>query len=85
VRDIRHEDANMRIINALLDEILKETKYVETQIKESLPPVAVAIFGDESTSQRLGWVEMADLLEIAFLQVCSPPLLYHLPPTSLTD
>jgi hypothetical protein len=80
VREIRHEDANIRIINVLLDDIVKETKYVETQLKESGATTG-------NSDHRLGWVEMADLLEIASLQVpsltspSSSPFVSHcLPP-----
>jgi hypothetical protein len=64
----------MRIITTLFDDISKEQKFVESQIKaiEALTLEASATGGERDpslTSKRLGWVEMAELLDIASHQV----------------
>jgi hypothetical protein len=72
VKEIRQEDANMRVINSLFDDILKEQKFVESQIKvieSSTHESSVRDRDPSLTSRRLGWVEMAELLDIAFHQV----------------
>ena len=62
----------MRVINVLFEDIMKEQKFVESQIKTIESAVHESSYGDRDptlTSRRLGWVEMAELLDIAFHEV----------------
>lgn len=67
VKNIRNEDVNMAVIQALYDDISKEQKFIESQIKSSQEVDSeYAAVEPYTTARRIGWIELRDLLDFAF-------------------
>lgn len=79
VKNIRNDGGNLGLINTLCDEIVKEQKFIESQIKATHVVVETSAMDPHATARRIGWIEMRDLLDFAFRLVLSILPTYILP------
>lgn len=77
VKAIRQEDSNLRAITSLLDSIKSAKEHTAKQIEAARRTHNLYDDNDPAfTSQKAGWIEMAELLDIAYELVIIIPLLF---------